>query len=224
MYKVRKYIWGFVLIAIGLIIGLNSLEITNINVFFDGWWTFIIIIPCFVGLFDKENITGNLIGLVIGVALLLTTREVIRFDMIAKLIIPFILVSIGISMVFSEKIKSGITEKVKSVKKGELENIVATFAGQKVCKDSEEFKGANLDAVFGGITLDLRNANFEKESVINASSIFAGIDIILPTDVNVKVKCTPIFGGVSNKINNNNNNEKTIYVEAFCLFGGIDIK
>ena len=32
-------VWGIVLVAAGVIFALNSLDITNIDVFFEGWWT-----------------------------------------------------------------------------------------------------------------------------------------------------------------------------------------
>lgn len=224
MNSISKYIWGIVLIVIGVIIGINSLGIASINIFFKGWWTLFIIVPCFIGLFSKKDFASNAIGLVIGIALLLGVRDIVKFEIITKLIIPFILVAIGLSIVFSEKIKSGVTEKVNSVRENDCENIVATFASQSVNKSNEDFKGANLDAVFGGIDLDLRGASLDKETVIKSSVIFGGIDIMLPQDVNVKIKSTPIFGGVSNKIINSNENEKVIYIDALCLFGGIEIK
>jgi len=223
MNQIRKYLWGIILIALGVIIGLNVLEITDINIFFEGWWTLFIIVPCFIGLFEEENKTGDFIGLMIGVALLLSVRGMIEFSLLAKLFVPFILVVIGLSMIFNEAIKSKITKKVNEGKQNGLPNIVATFAGQKVVKD-EEFKGANLDAVFGGIQLDLRSATLNEETIIKASSIFGGITIIVPKDVNVKVKSTPIFGGVSNKNLNRKENTKTIYIDAFCMFGGVDIR
>lgn len=225
MNNISKSLWGVLLIIIGLILGLNVLNITNINLFFDGWWTLFIIIPSFIGLFNKkENKTSNLIGLGIGVALLLAAQDFIQFEIIFKLIVPFVLIMIGLSFLFSDKTKKQIVDKLNNVNKNNLENIVATFSEQKINKDEENFKGANLDAIFGGITLDLRNTKLEKEIIIKASSIFGGIDILLPSDVNVQVKATLIFGGVSNKIKNHKENNKTIYIDAFCLFGGIDIK
>lgn len=226
MNSLSKSLWGIVLIALGIMIGLNSLNIIYIDIFFDGWWTLFIIVPCFIGLFDnsQEGKRGNVVGIIIGIALLLACQGIIRFDLIAKLIIPFVLVCIGVSFLFSEGIKSKVTEKVKKTNNNELESIVATFAEQKIRKDDEDFKGANLDAVFGGITLDLRKANIEKETIIKASSIFGGIDILVPNDINVQVKATPIFGGVTNKNVNHKENKKTIYIDAFCMFGGIEIK
>ena len=59
MKKFGNVLWGIVLIIIGLIIGGNVLGITSINIFFDGWWTLFIIIPCFIGLFKDDEKTGN---------------------------------------------------------------------------------------------------------------------------------------------------------------------
>ena len=226
MKNISKGLWGIVLIGIGLVIGLNSLGVTDIDIFFDGWWTLFIIVPCFIGLldFEKGDKVGDIIGLLIGVALLLVSRDILEFDFIAKLILPTILVIVGLSMIFNNTLKTKISEKVREGKKNGLEAIVATFAGQKVDKTNEKFEGASLDAIFGSIVLDLRKAKLSKETTIEASAIFGGIEIIVPNDVNVKVKSTPIFGGVSNRITNSEENKETIYIEAFSMFGGVDIK
>lgn len=224
MSNISKALWGLLLIIVGVVIGLNSLEITNIDIFFSGWWTLFIIIPCFINLFDeREGRYGNIIGLIIGVFLLLSCQGFLPFEIIAKLIIPFILVAIGLSMMFRNSLKKSIAEKIEVGKKNGLETISATFADQKIEKDGESFEGANLDAVFGGITLDLRDAKLKEETIITASAIFGGIEILVPKDVTVKVRPTSIFGGTSNKANKKDS-KKIIYVEAFSLFGGIDIK
>ena len=225
MNNLSRGLWGVLLIVIGVILGLNVLGITNIDLFFDGWWTLFIIVPSFIGLFqDKEERISNVIGLCIGIALLLAAQDIIKFETIFKLMVPFVLVVVGLSILFRDGIKKKVTEKFKEIRKGDLESIVAMFAEQKLHKDDESFKGANLDVVFGSVSLDLRKANLGNETVIKASSIFGGIDIMLPDDVNVHVKATPIFGGVSNKLRNHKDNKKNIYIDAFCLFGGVDIK
>ena len=102
MKKVSNILWGIVLIVIGVISGLNALEITDINIFFKGWWTLFIIVPCFIGIFNDESKTGNLIGLVIGVVLLLGSRDIISFEIIGKLIVPIVLIGIGLSIIFKD--------------------------------------------------------------------------------------------------------------------------
>lgn len=222
MRNKSRILWGIVLIGIGIVVALNSLEIANINIFFDGWWTLFIIIPCFIGLFDEKDKTGNFIGLCIGLALLLACQDIINFEMILKLIVPFILIVIGVSLVFKETIHEKISEKVNE-NKGSLDNIVATFAEQKKVVE-EEFKGSNLDAVFGSIKLDLRKAEIKDDSIIKASSIFGEINILVPSDVNVELKSTPIFASITNRTKKNKENTKTIYIDAFSMFGGINIK
>ena len=37
MNKISTVLWGLVLVALGLILGLNALDITDINLFFSGW-------------------------------------------------------------------------------------------------------------------------------------------------------------------------------------------
>lgn len=225
MRKFGNMLWGIVFIVLGLIFGLNALGYTDINIFFQGWWTLFIIIPSFIGLFKERNKTGSIIGIIIGVVLLLCAQGVVSFSNIRKLIIPFVFVAIGLSIVFNEAIGKQISKRVKELNKGGLENYSAIFSAQNVVLGAEEFKGVSLDAVFGGVEYDMRAAKVTADQIINASAIFGGIDILVPNNVNVKVKSTPIFGGTSNKsIVQRGENIPTIYVNSFCLFGGVEIK
>lgn len=227
MKKFGNVLWGIVLIGIGLIIGGNALGITNINIFFDGWWTMFIIIPCFIGLFKDNEKTGNLIGLLIGVALLLACQDILDFNLIWKLAFPAILVAVGISIIFKDVIGGKVNDEIKKLneKRSGENSYCATFAGQDVNFDNQKFTGADLTAVFGGIECDLRNAIIDSDVVINASSTFGEIDIYVPSNVKIKIKSTPIFGGVSNKANTKvDENSHTIYINSTTVFGGVEIK
>ncbi len=227
MKNYKSLLWGLVLIAIGVIIGINSLGIAKVDLFFDGWWTLFIIIPCFIGLFIDQEKTGSIIGILIGVVLLLGCQDVIAFDIIWKLITPAILIIIGLSIIIKSSLNKNTNDKIKELNETKSKDgYFSAFSGQDIKIDKEEFKGTDVNAVFGGIKLDLRKAIIKKDIVINASAIFGGVDILVPENIKVKVKSTSIFGGVDNKKIDNDNNEKsnTIYVNATCLFGGIDIK
>ena len=228
MKKSRSILWGIVLVLAGILFALNSLNVLHFNIFFDGWWTLIIIIPCLIGIFTDSDKMGNLIGLSVGVFLLFCCLEILSFDLLVKLLLPLIIIIVGCKLIFGS-FKSSKTQKVMNdviTNGGNIRNATATFSGQDVFYSvGEEFTGAELNAVFGGVKLDLRNAVVQKDCVIKVSAIFGGIDIFLPPNVNVKVNSTSIFGGVSNKTHNNNiANTVTIYVEGTCLFGGVDIK
>ena len=223
----KNILWGIVLVIIGVIVGLNALNITNINIFFNGWWTLFIIIPSLIGLLNEKDKTGNIIGLIIGIVLLLGVQNIIDFDLIWKLILPVIIIIVGLSLIFGNNLNKKINNEIKKInnKKGKNEEYCSTFSEQKIDFDDEEFKGVSLTAVFGGITLDLRKAKINEDVVINTTSVFGGIDIYVPDNIKIKVKSTSIFGGVDNKkIKNDNEKEHIIYINASCIFGGVDIK
>ena len=226
MNNIKNILWGIILVIIGVIIGLNTMGITDIDIFFDGWWTLVIIVPCFIGLFTNKDKTGNIIGLLVGVILLLGMQNIIDFNLIWKLLLPSIIVIIGLSLIFKNTFNSKINNEIKKLnnKNTKDNEYCATFSGQRIDFPNEEFKGATLNSVFGSITCDLREAKIKEDVVINASSVFGGIDIIVPDDVNIKIKSNSIFGGVNNKKKNNEDKKYTIFVNASCLFGGVDIK
>lgn len=227
MKKFGNILWGVVLIVIGAIFGLNAIGITHINIFFKGWWTLFIIVPSFIELFKSDNKMWSFIWLVIGIVLLLCAQSILSFSLIGKLIFPFILVMLGISIIFKDTFNKKVAEKIRTLNsnKGEFEEFCATFGSQQSNFSGQEFNGANLDAIFGSVELDISKAIIKKDQVINANSIFGGIEIRVPTGVNIKVKSTPIFGGVSNKANTEYNESlPTIYINGVALFGGVEIK
>ncbi len=227
MSKLSKILWGIVLVAAGVILGINALGLADIELFFDGWWTLFIIIPCFVGLFTDRDKSGNLIGLVVGALLLLGCQNIIKLGLILKLIVPIIIVLIGIKMIFGASFKNmgAKIQKQLEAEGKKLNSSFAAFSGNDLRYDNELFEGAELTAVFGGIKCDLRGAFFTKDCVINASATFGGIDILVPENINVKVNSNFIFGGCSDKKGKTHNADAhTLYINASGMFGGVDVK
>ena len=227
MKKIGNVMWGLILIIIGVVFGLNALGITNINIFFKGWWTLFLIIPGFIGLFKDNDRTGDIILIIIGIILMLSTRNVLDFDIIWKLILPIILVIIGLSIIFKDLFNTKINKEINKLneKFKTDSDYCSTFGGQNIKFDNEEFKGTTLNAIFGGIKLDLRDAIIKKDVVINSTCVFGGITILVPKDVKVKVKSTPIFGGVEDKTKQKiNDKSKIVYINSTTIFGGVEIK
>ncbi len=227
MRKLGNTLWGIVLIIIGVILTLNALEITNINIFFNGWWTLLIIIPSAIELIAREDKFWSAIWLIIGIILLLACRDILDFELIWRLTIPVIIILIGINLIFKDKLDKRMEKKNKELKeKAEgLEEYCATFGEVKADFNNQEFKGASLTAVFGSTDLDLRKAIINEDKLIKTCAVFGGIEIMVPENVNIKVKSTPIFGATSNKTNRKYDEKlPTIYVNSFCMFGGVDIK
>lgn len=224
--KISNALWGLFFILIGIIIAGNAFNLWEFNIFFDGWWTLFIIIPSLISIFQNGFRTSSLITLTIGVLLLLSVQDILSFEVFGKLIIPIIFVFIGINMIFKNFFHIGDNSKSSNVKyQGGSSEYMAIFSGSRHQIVGEKFLGTTLNAIFGGVELDLRNAIIDEDIVINATAIFGGIDIFVPSNVKVKVSNVPIFGGVDNKAPTIvDANAPTIFVNSTCMFGGIDIK
>ncbi len=226
MDKVKKVIWGLLLVAAGVLLGLNSLGLTEFTLFFNGWWTLFLIVPCGVGLITERSKMGNLIGVAIGVFLLLCCQDVLDFDMVWKLIVPVGIVLIGGNMVW-KALRGNRANAILGEMKAQgnpPRTGYAAFTGCDLKFDGEPFDGAELTAIFGGVECDLREAIIDRDCAVSATAIFGGVDIKVPPHVNVKVSSNSIFGGVSNKARFDKNNTVTLYVTGNCMFGGVDIK
>jgi predicted membrane protein len=231
--KLSNTLWGLFFVAIGVGIAGKVFGIWDFELFFEGWWTLLIIIPCFISMIQSRFGVASTVGFIIGVLLFMQYRVEFHFDF-WNLIIPAILIFIGLRIIFQGAFRKRAAFFEQNVNVGgssgqtfngaAKSEYSAIFASNRV-HVTDVFSGTSLNAIFGGIVLDLRDAQIPGNVEVNASAIFGGIDIYIPRNVNIKVNNVPIFGGVSNKVNQYADpGAPTIYLNSTCMFGGIDIK
>ena len=229
MKQIKPIIWGIAIISLGIIFGGNAIGIFNIDVFFDGWWTLFIIVPSVISLITEKEKISSLCFIGVGVVLLLAAQNVFSYEVAWKVILAIFLVMIGITIIVKSLIHSKndeeVAKKVKDLGDGKtMDSQMAIFSGSDRVYKDEVFAGSNIVAIFGGVNLDLRNARFEKDTVIKAFALFGGIDIAVPDDVKVKIKSGFIFGGFSDDRKNATEKGKhTIYIDAAGGFGGVSV-
>jgi hypothetical protein len=80
--------------------------------------------------------------------------------------------------------------------------------------------------LFGGGVVDLRYADFTSPNVeIHAYSILGGQTILLPPEVNVRVRGHGVMGGFDQKVEGNGTpGAPTVTIKGFSLWGGVGIK
>jgi predicted membrane protein len=231
--KLSNTLWGLFFVIIGVGIAGNVLNFWDFELFFEGWWTFLIIIPCFISMLQSGFGVASTMGFIIGVLLFMSYRVDFRFS-VWNLIVPAILIFIGVRIMF----QGAFRRRAKYFEQNANVNGATghTFSGAAKSEYSavfssnhihitDDFGGTNVNAIFGGLVLDLRDAKLPGDVEINATAIFGGIDIYIPRGVNIKTNNVPIFGGVSNKTAQfAEPGAPTIYLNATCMFGGIDIK
>lgn len=195
MKKYKNIVYGIMLILLGIIIALISLDIIHTNLLFKGWWTLVIIIPSIIGLLFDDDKLGNLISLIIGILLLLGVRNIIDYKILLKLFVPILLVTVGLSLILKNILESKKTLQIKELNKvkDNTKDIFATLSNENK-KIIGEFKGISIDAVFSNVELDLREAEIKKDQVINVSTIFSGVTILTNNNIKVIVKSDSLFG------------------------------
>lgn len=227
MKKTSNIMWGIIFIGVGIILALNSLGMVEINIFFDGWWTLFIIIPSCVGLVTDNYKIGHIFGILIGVALLLVCQDIIELSLVWKLAFPAILIFIGLSLIFKSHNNENVKRELKEIssKKTSSKDYCSTFSSVNIKLDDESVEKYELTAIFGELTGDLTEGEIKNDLLINACSIFGGINLKVPADVEVKILSTQVFGGVNDSRNKKTNDKKkVIYLNATAIFGGVEIK
>lgn len=224
----NNVLWGLIFIILGVGFAGNVFDLWSFSIFFPGWWTLFLIIPCAASLYHNGIQTGPLVGFSVGVMFFLSSQGFISGNLIVRLFVPVVLIIIGASIILSSSPRKTISYKSSELQKKNLNNMTyytATFSSQNIVLDNQIFTGASINAIFGSITLRLDNSIINEDVVINCNSTFGGIEIYLPNYVNVKVSRTPLFGGVSNRrYAVTNPDAPTIYINATCMFGGVEIR
>ena len=99
------------------------------------------------------------------------------------------------------------------------------YGGDEYVYRGETFRGARLDAFCGGLRMDLRAAVITEDEEIDIHTFCGGIELFVPTRVNVEVKSRSFIGGVGNHSTRAADPmAPTLHIVASNFFGGVDIK
>lgn len=211
---------GAVLILFGVLWGGNSFGLWQVDVFFHGWWTLFLIIPPIFGMIQHGVKSFDLIVLFIGLVFLFSSLGFFSWSMVSKLFVPALLIIIGLTVIFSIFRK----KTVPGIDREAMSNISAVFSGIKHDLNNEVYEGGRVEAVFGSVDLDLRNAVIEQDIYMNVSAVFGGVKIFFPPNVKVITDKSAFFGGVSDKtVVNNAVNVPQVHIKCTASFGGVEI-
>jgi predicted membrane protein len=212
-----KKLIGLIIILLGIGFLLEQLNIGWAGNFINIWWPVVVIA---VGLHawqkNRHAWFGPMIITLVGIILLLDQLKV--FEKSAwEYFWPVIIILIGGRVLFGRK--QG--DHVKA-ERGDA-NASAVFSGvERVV--TGRFTGGDVTAWFGGVKLDLRNAQFEGDATLNVFAAFGGVDVLLPKNVRVVTNVSPLFGGAEDKTQPEQNATKTLTITGTALFGGVGVK
>lgn len=109
-----------------------------------------------------------------------------------------------------------------------VDDTVSAFAIWSGCRRriaSATFRRADLAAVMGGVTLDLRQASTATgEAVVDVFVVWGGINIRVPPDWVVSNEVVAIMGGTDDRSTGTQPARHRLIVRGYVMMGGIEIK
>ena len=215
---------GLTIATLGLLFLLDSAGALNADRAIDRWWPVILIAAGVFTLIEHSGSTfrGALLTGIGAVALLFTTDVLGESDW--SYVWPAILILAGVVIVArwaGRSVPAGAREQ-------DVVRATGVFGGPNVACTSRQFRGGWLTAIFGGVTLDLREAQLVPDGAsINATVAFGGIDILVPKGWRISTRSTPIFGGFDDKTEHAGplpDDAPTLSIDAVIIFGGVAVK
>ena len=245
-----KYIAGFILMAVGLVMLFKQLDLF----FFPSWifsWPMILII---IGLVKRGNNRSKnsswLILIVVGCLFLL--EKIFPGENIVRSGWPVIIIAAGLWMIFRRNHTIGNNtfskeayvnpdflnpdpeaQEPQNANRTEPESnedylsAFSIFGGIKKNILSKTFKGGEIVNIFGGTDLDFSHADINGQVIIDVVQLFGGTKLIVPPHWQVVSDVAAIFGGVNDKRIPHADvaaSGKVLVLKGASIFGGVDIK
>lgn len=228
----KRNITGLILIVFGGLLLLNTFDIVGFSIsqYIFSWKTLLIVI----GLILINRRENNKIGyLLIGVGAAFWILDFSGlYISFGKVFLPLILITIGIIIITrrgGRHAREGrpIRSADGSMNTDYLDDISILGGGIRRIL-SQNFKGGNITAIFGGSEFDLKNAEISPEGcVIDVFTMFGGTKLVVPEDWDVKSDVLSLFGGFGDKRSAKpvkGDVTKVLLVKGAVIFGGVEIK
>jgi hypothetical protein len=221
-------IGAIVILIVGIVLLLDQMDIVPLDILF-GYWPLAII-----GLGVAQiAMPGQLLqkvagGLTILFGSVYLARHLGFIHISGSLFWPMVIIGAGVLMLV-RAIDSQINPIGSASLSPGMQREVCIFSGCKRTNDSQEFRGADLFAMFGGIDIDFSNAKMAGEKAeISVNAIFGGIELRVPQGWVVISHAMCLFGGLEDRTRLHAPGEtkpaNTLIVNGLVMFGGVQIK
>lgn len=200
-------------------------------------WSIILIAIGFVNLFSGSGILFNAGLMLLGGGILVRDNGwlggILEPVTVWQMIVAILLLIVGLSIIGSALgIGKNRWKKHVNTHKGHVHRSSgsgtdgsAIFGEQNFDYSGQEFRGIDLNGIFGSVTLDLREAIILEDCTIEANSVFGSVEIITGSNANYEVAGTGIFGSVEDDTRRQIvEGLPTVRVNASSVFGSVEVR
>jgi predicted membrane protein len=238
----RGSLVAVILIVAGALLFLDNLGLLPIHNIGDYWP--LALVAWGLTIFERKRTVHSLIWatavVVFGCLLLLGNLHIIHVT--GSIFWPLVLIAFGATMLVSRsslpafppwwktgQLDTGTNPRPSFFGNRLVESVIFTGAERRV--ESQNFEGGKVEAVFGGIDLDLSGAAIsspDRRAILEVNAIFGGIEIRVPRTWRVEKKGSAVFGGFEDRTfpprPEPGVDPPTLLIRGAAVFGGIDVK
>ena len=103
--------------------------------------------------------------------------------------------------------------------------LVAVFDGIELESRATAFRGGSMLAWFGGIEIDLRNAELAADAQLSVHALFGGIEVTTPPHWRVESNMKALAGGVVVPADAGHDPDAPVLtLTGLAVFGGIEVR
>lgn len=217
--SVSRNITGIIIAAVGVAFLLNALHIVALDTLATTYWPLAIVaagVLILINSWRSWPVAAFLLAL--GGLYQLRVMHVIDVEP-WPIVWPLILIFVGISVVF------GRSYTGKRVSKAERDDVSAILAGATVNNSSKSFKQSNATAIMGGAQIDLRQADFSKQALVDVFAFWGGVEIIVPEHVVIRNQMSNIMAGTDDKTHQKTTKDSPVLtIAGTIIMAGVSIR
>ena len=225
---------GLIVVAVGTVLLAKQVGV-DFPYWFFSWPMLLIAIGVYLGFRHSFRNLGWLFPTAIGLVFLI--NDIVPELELKQFLWPIIIICIGLVMIFRPRGRNRGAEYWKQrYNQGNnseyLSNnafeTVTIFGGDKKQIISKDFKGGESVCAFGGVEINLTQADINGTAEIEVVQMFGGTKIIVPPHWKVQSdELVCIFGSLEDKrqvAGSTVDPTKTLVIKGTCIFGGIDLR
>jgi cell wall-active antibiotic response 4TMS protein YvqF len=223
-----SFAWGGVVLFVGVVLLLDHMGVVSAAGLWR-FWPMILVLAGIVNILDDCKRVWGICLLLAGTLLQLGQFGIVHVTW--ALLWPILIIGVGLSLMWGslKARKAGLGSGDAPTGPGAL-NELAIFSGVEKRIMGKNFRGGLLMAIFGGIEIDLWQAEMEgDEAVLYINAIFGGVEIRVPDTWLVSSEGQGVFGGYSDTTHlrppaDAAQPRKTLVIRGAAIFGGVEIK
>jgi predicted membrane protein len=233
--KHNHLVLGIIVLLLGILFLLENLGMFHVGNLWS-YWPVILIGIGFARILDSDRMHGKLWGATIigaGAVLLANSLHYLPWNL-WRLFWPASLIVWGIALLMkgfgrrSRVISIPAVEGDIPISNDKLrEDVVFGGINRKV--QARDFQGGKINAVFGGIEIDLRGSTTTKEEIkLEVNAVFGGVELTVPDSWEVIVQGSGFLGGYEDKTRplpvSGSGKQPRLIIHGGAVFGGVTVR